>query len=239
MIHTRINRRTILKATGVSAALVFAPVRALQSAGAAGPPLKRLKLLVLGGTRCLGPAVVRSALARGHELTLFNRGMTQPNLFPGISRRLGNRFPERGVGLSALNSGEWDAVLDLCDQYPRVVEASAKLLAGRVGRYLFVSSISVYRNFQLTGLDEQAEVRPVPESYEELPDLIENDWATYGGRKVGSENAVSRLFGERATIVLPCSICGGENNGGSGAYWPSRLYHDERVLLPGNGSDPT
>jgi 2'-hydroxyisoflavone reductase len=239
MVEKSINRRTILKATGLSAALVSAPVRAVQTASLAGLPVKRLKLLVLGGTRYLGPAVVRSALARGHELTLFNRGKTQANLFPGLSRRLGNRFPERDTGLSALDSGEWDAVLDLCGQYPRIVEASAKLLAGRVGRYLFVSSISVYRNYQLVGLDEQAEVRPVPETYEEFPDLVENDWATYGGRKVGSENAVSRLFGDRATIVRPCSICGGENNDGSGAYWASRLYRDERVLLPGNGSDPT
>lgn len=234
-----INRRTLLKATSFSAALACAPVRAVQPASFADLPAKRMKLLVLGGTRYLGPAVVRSALARGHELTLFNRGKTQSHLFPGLSHRLGNRFPERDAGLSALNSGEWDAVLDLCGQYPRVVEASARLLAGRVGRYLFVSSISVYRNYRLVGLDEQAELRAVPETYEEFPDLVENDWATYGGRKVGGEAAVSSIYGDRATIVRPCSICGGENNDGSGAYWASRLYRDERILLPGDGSDPT
>lgn len=221
------------------------PVGALAAAAGHGPTLQGrphaapLDILVLGGTRYLGPSFVRAALARGHRVTLFNRGRTQPWLFPGLTQLRGDRFPETGDGLKALEHGEWDVVVDLCAYYPRLVEASTKLLAQRARRYMMVSSISIYSELQKTGLDESAAVRPLNRPFEELPDLAENDWSTYGARKAANEAIVREAFGDRATIIRPCSICGGDNNDGSGAYWTDRLSRYDSVLVPGDGSDPT
>lgn len=233
-------RRTFLTASAAGAvALSTSGQAAVGPTLAAAPPSRPLRILVLGGTRYLGPAFVRAALARGHDLTLFNRGKTQTWLFPGVERRVGDRFPERGEGLKALETGEWDVTVDLCGQYPRVVEASTRLLADRTRRYILVSSISVYADLKQIGLDETARHRPLNKPFEELPELYENDWGTYGGRKSVNEGIVTAAFGDRAAILRPCSICGGDNNDGSGAYWPARLHGGGKVLAPGNGSDPT
>src|SRR5260221_5460213 len=116
-----------------------------------------VRILVLGGTRFLGRAFVAAALGRGHSLTLFNRGRTNPELFPGVERIAG----DRDGGLGALAGRTWDAVLDPSGFFPRVVGASARAVSGSVGRYLFVSSISVYAEPIPRGADETAPVAPL------------------------------------------------------------------------------
>ena len=113
-----------------------------------------MDLLILGGTRFLGRQLVEAALGRGHRVTLFNRGKSNPGLFPEIEELLG----ERGGDLSALRGRRWDAVIDTSGYLPREVHASAGLLADSAGHYTFVSSISVYEDFARTGLDEGAPV---------------------------------------------------------------------------------
>lgn len=232
------RRRFLQLGAALAGAAALAPAWALGPT-LAGPTSRPLKILVLGGTRYLGPAVVEAALSRGHAVTLFNRGKTAPDLFPGVTRLRGNRYPDRDGGMTALESGRWDLTIDLCAYYPRLVEASTRLLADRTDRYLMVSSVSVFRDLKTEGPDETAATLPLAEAFEELPDLYENDWKTYGGRKAANEAIVQRVFGARATILRPCSICGGGNNDGSGAYWAARLQRGGRVLLPGDGSDPT
>jgi 2'-hydroxyisoflavone reductase len=239
------SRRSFLKLGAATGAAALLPGIAARAAPGHGPTLhgqprrRPLNILVLGGTRYLGPPFVRAALARGHGVTLFNRGQTQPWLFPGLTRLRGNRFPESGEGLKALAAGEWDIVVDLCAQYPRIVEASTRLLASRAQRYMLVSSISVYADLQTVGLDESGPLRVLNREYEELPDLYENDWPTYGARKAAGEAIVAGAFGDRAILIRPCSICGGDNNDGSGAYWTDRLFRYDSVLAPGDGTDPT
>src|SRR5215475_10183777 len=100
----------------------------------AAPAKKRI--LILGGTGFLGPATVDAAVARGHQLTLFNRGKTRPGLFPNIETLLGDRDPQKGEGLNALRNRKWDAVIDNSGYFPREVSASAKLLSPNVGQYI-------------------------------------------------------------------------------------------------------
>src|SRR2546423_15335405 len=111
-----------------------------------------MRLLILGGPRFLGRALIDAALERGHELTLFNRGQTNPELYPEVEKLRG----DRDGGLSALEGREWDAVIDPSGYVPGVVRASAQLLRGSVGHYVFVSSASVYPEPYLPGLDESA-----------------------------------------------------------------------------------
>jgi 2'-hydroxyisoflavone reductase len=150
-----------------------------------------MRLLVLGGTKFLGRAAVEAALARGDEVTLFNRGETNPDLFPEVEKLRGDRDGD----LSALEGREWDAVIDPSGYVPRVVRASAELLHGSVGHYLFVSSGSVYAEPYVAGYDESAATVELadPESEDVLAD--------YGALKAGCERVVSQVFPDASTNV--------------------------------------
>src|SRR5688572_14042225 len=109
-----------------------------------------MKILIIGGTRFLGRHLVDSARTRGHEVTLFNRGKSNPTLFPQLETILG----DREYDLDKLSGRAWDSVIDVAGNVPRVVRLSASELIGSVGRYVFISSISVYASFSKIGVNE-------------------------------------------------------------------------------------
>lgn len=183
-----------------------------------------MRLLVLGGTKFLGRAVVEEALARGHELTLFNRGETNPELFPEAERLQADRKTD----LSALAGRTWDAVIDTCGYAPAVVRASAEALRDS-GRYVFVSSVSVYADLS-AGPDEESPVAPIGE----MPlDDVSPDFSNYGPLKALCEAEISRVFGERALNVRPGLIVGPHDPTGRFTYWARRLARGGEVLAPG------
>ena len=181
-----------------------------------------MRLLLLGGPRFLGRAVVDAALERGHELTLFNRGRTSPELYPEVERLRGDRAGD----LSALGGREWDAVIDTCGYLPDVVAASAEVLSTS-GRYCFVSSISVYADFRQP-VDEESPVA-------ELGDLPVNEVTdeSYGALKALCEDIVRVTFGDRALVVRPGLIVGPHDPTGRFTYWPHRIARGGEVLAPG------
>jgi 2'-hydroxyisoflavone reductase len=181
-----------------------------------------MRLLVLGGTQFLGRHVVEIALARGHEVTIFNRGQTRPELFPGVDRLTGDRDGDLG----SLESGTWDAVVDTSGYVPRIVRRSAELLEPRVGRYLFVSSISVYADVSQPGVDEDAPVAELEEETEQ------HRGPAYGALKALSEQVVEEVYGDRATIVRPGLIVGPWDPTGRFTYWPARIAAGGDVLAP-------
>jgi 2'-hydroxyisoflavone reductase len=185
-----------------------------------------VQLLVLGGTRFLGRALVEDALARGHEVTLFNRGLTNPELFPEAERVRGDRTED----LTALEARTWDAVLDVATFLPRVVDLSVEALRGRVGRYVYVSSISVYAD-QSTPPVEGAAVL-------ELEDPTDERIESYGALKAACERIVTDAFGEAATIVRPGLIVGPHDPTDRFTYWPVRVAEGGEVLAPGSPDDP-
>ena len=109
-----------------------------------------MNILIIGGTRFLGRHLADAILARGHTLTLFNRGKTNPGLFPQVETILGDR--ELDLGL--LSGRTWDAVIDTCGYFPRIVGLSAQALRDTIGLYVFISSISVYADTSKIGIDE-------------------------------------------------------------------------------------
>ncbi|MEO7500795.1 MAG: NAD-dependent epimerase/dehydratase family protein [Casimicrobiaceae bacterium] len=179
-----------------------------------------MKLLVLGGTRFVGRHVVDAALARGHAVTLFTRGRSAHSWGGRLAAALtGDRDPHAGAGLSALEQGTWDAVIDTSGYVPRVVGASAALLAPRVGRYLFVSSVSVYADSSKPGLDEDAPPATLADSgTEDIP-------KHYGALKAACEVAVTARFGARATHVRPGLIVGPFDATDRFGYWVARFIH--------------
>jgi 2'-hydroxyisoflavone reductase len=181
-----------------------------------------MRLLILGGTRFVGRHMAAAALDRGWEVTLFNRGQSGPNLFPEAEHRVG----DRDSGLDALADGEWDAVIDTSGYVPRLVRASAELLAPRVGLYLFISSVSAYAAAPRAGLTEDAPLA-------ELDDPNTEDVAAhYGALKALCEQAAERAMGGRAGVVRPGIVVGPHDPTDRFAWWVTRIADGGRVIAP-------
>lgn len=181
-----------------------------------------MNLLILGGTRFLGRHLVEAALARGDRLTLFNRGRSAPGLFADVEQLHG----DRDGGLAALGGRRWDAVIDTCGYLPRVVRQSAQALRDGVGRYLFVSSISVYADESTPGQDEGAARAVLPSAdCEDIPNH-------YGALKAACEDEVFAVYGERAVVVRPGLIVGPFDPSGRFTYWVQRVGRGGAVLAP-------
>ena len=181
-----------------------------------------MRLLLLGGPKFVGRAVIDTALERGHEVTLFNRGMTGAELYPELERIVG----DRDGGLEGLRGREWDAVVDTSGYLPRVVGQSAGLLADAVGHYVFVSSISAYASL----------AEPVDEGspLAELSSPGSEDIATdYGALKALCEQEVEAAFPGRSTHVRAGLIVGPHDPTGRFTYWPHRVARGGDLLVPG------
>lgn len=178
-----------------------------------------MRLLLLGGTRFLGRHVVDAALARDHEVTLFTRGRTPQPFGDRVRALVGDRDPRVAPGLAALEGATWDAVIDTSGYVPRVVGVSATLLAPRVRRYVFVSSLSVIAKPDRPGLDESAPVATLDDPATE--DVLPN----YGGLKAACEASVRDACGDRAAIVRPGLIVGPHDATDRFGYWVARLVH--------------
>jgi 2'-hydroxyisoflavone reductase len=224
------KRRSFVKtaaAAGAGAAVWAAMPRAF--AAAAVPKASTpLKILILGGTKFLGPQIVDAAQARGHVLTLFNRGKTNPGLFPDIEKLHGDRDGD----LKSLEGRTWDAVVDTSGFVPRIVSMSATLLAPSVKRYLFISTISVFAQDIKPGTGEEGKLETIADETNE--EVMKN----YGALKALSEKAAEKAMPGRAWIVRPGLIVGPGDTSDRFTYWPVRLARGGEVLAPGDGNDP-
>lgn len=194
----------------------------------------RKRLLVLGGTNYVGPHIVHGALLAGHDVTLFNRGITNAELFPEIEKIRGDRT--RGEdGLNALANGrEWDIVIDTWLGHPRAVYESARLLAGRTSSYVYISSIAVYGGFRRIGLTEADSIL----SLDRAPSLESPDVGYVWAKRLG-EAAVSEFFPENGIVVRGSSIFGYDYSRlptNQNVYWPLRIRAGGDVAVP---DDPT
>jgi 2'-hydroxyisoflavone reductase len=190
-----------------------------------------MRLLILGGTRFVGRHLTEAALAAGHQVTLFNRGRTSPDLFPEAEHLRG----DRGTDLAVLAGRRWNVAIDVNGYLPRQVRASAELLAGAVERYVFVSTISVYADFKVPGVSEDA---PVQEPEPGDAEAAEIPKGGYGRLKVLCERNVQAAFPERALILRPCILAGPWDPTGRFAYWVERAARGGEVLAPGRPDRP-
>lgn len=182
-----------------------------------------MKILLLGGTQFLGRAIAEAALERGHTLTLFNRGQHNPDVFPTVERLRG----DRDGGLDVLRNRSWDAVVDTCGYVPRIVRASAELLAPAVDQYVFISTISVYAQLRELGVDEGG---PLGTLKDPSVETVTGD--TYGPLKVLCEQAVEAACPGKALIIRPGLIVGPHDPTDRFSYWPVRIARGGEVLAP-------
>jgi 2'-hydroxyisoflavone reductase len=186
-----------------------------------------MKILIIGGTQFIGIAQVEIALARGHEVTIFNRGKTNADLFPQVEKLIG----DRDGNLEALKGRRWDVVIDNCGYVPRVVKQSAELLSDAVDRYIFISSISVFADLTKPGIDENS---PLATLEDETTEVYMSE--AYGGLKVLCEKVVEEAVPGRTLIIRPGLIVGPNDPTNRFTYWPARIADTQRnggeVLAP-------
>ena len=204
-----------------------------------GKASKSLDILILGGTGFTGPFQVNYALARGHKVTLFNRGKRPSPEWPGHVEQL---FGDRNTGdLDALKGRRWDVCIDNPTTLPFWVRDAGKVLAGKVAHYLFISTISVYADGSKRGIDEgdALAVYQGKDAMGETQASLRADLERlYGPLKALSEAEARRQFGERVTIVRPGFIVGPRDETDRFTYWPHRVAQGGEMLVPGDGADP-
>lgn len=239
---TTTRRRFLARASGIAAAAACAPAplalarTRLGARGAAKP----MKLLMLGGTAFLGPHIVWEALARGHEVTLFNRGRTNPELFGDLEQLTGDRYGDLASLEAAVGAGRtWDAAIDTFAYVPRVVTDAIEVLRPAIQQYVVVSTISVYADSATPGADEDA---PLAEVADEIAADIHRHTEVgmhYGAMKARCERAAEEGMPGRVTSVRPGLIVGPRDTSGRFTYWPVRASEGGTMIGPGDGSDPT
>ena len=205
----------------------------------AGKAPKPLRILILGGTGFTGPYQVKYALARGHKVTVFNRGKTHPGILPeGVEQLVGDR---NTGNLDALKGRKWDVVIDNPTMLPKWVHDAGEILKGNADRYIFISTISVYANGLKSGSDESAPLAqyegadPMKETRDTV---IASKFALYGPLKARSEQEAEKWFPGKTCIIRPGLIVGPGDETDRFTYWPVRIDRGGEVLAPGNPSDP-
>jgi len=220
-----------LAAGALARALEAAPEEDPAGSAAAG----KLKILILGGTRFLGPATVDHALAQGHEVTLFNRGKSNPHLYPDLEKLRGDRGSPSSkrnpkgtpTDLKALEGRAWDAVIDTSGYWPEQVEASAGLLAKAVKQYVFISTISVYPGF---GKSNETIDEDTPTGVKKREEYA--NWE-YGAFKALCELAAEKIMPGRVTNIRPGLIVGPGDASDRFTWWPVRVSRGGEILAPG------
>ncbi|MEM6996143.1 MAG: NAD-dependent epimerase/dehydratase family protein [Myxococcota bacterium] len=207
----KLTRRSFSLAAFAASAAACGPTKGAGEATVAPEPQapQAKRLLILGGTGFLGPHVVEAAIERGYGVTLFNRGQTNPHLFPDLEKLRG----DRNVDVSALEGREFEIVIDTSGYFPRQVEATLAALGTGAGRYLFVSSISAFADLSKPGLSETAASAPMPDPY-------------------------SEAMPQDGIVVRPGLIVGPGDPTDRFTYWPTRIAKGGVVLAPNDPADP-
>lgn len=196
-----------------------------------------MKILIIGGTKFLGRHLLTAALARNHEVTLFNRGKHSAEEFENVEQIHGDRNSDLGK----LNGRNWDAVIDTCGYLPQSVKASAEALKNSVGQYVFISSISAYAGFSKPDFDETAPVAELSEEQQKQANEIDLKGELtgailgemYGALKVLCEREAERAMPGRVLTVRSGLIVGAFDPTDRFTYWVMRVAKGGEVLAPG------
>lgn len=229
-------KRSLLAGGALSVGGVPLLSRLGEAADLSGVPRapRALRILILGGTGFTGPHQVRYAVARGHEVTVFNRGRRQADIPASVRQLQGDR---NEGDLKSLEGGRWDVVIDVPTTLPFWVRDAGRTLQNSADHYVFISTISVYADVSRAGMDETT---PVLEY--QGPDAMAETQQTagrlYGQLKAVSEHEAERWFPGRTTVIRPGLIVGPGDTSGRFTHWPVRIDRRGEVLAPNSPEDP-
>jgi 2'-hydroxyisoflavone reductase len=194
----------------------------------AEPQTHRMKILILGGTVFLGRHLTEVFLARGHQVTHYNRGLDNAHLFPEVEKLRG----DRNLNLLPLRGRSWDAVVDTCGYFPRQAVATAEALHLHTPLYAFISSVNQYADLRVSGVGEHYPSASASfQAKQSDPPLTPE---TYGPLKAACEKAVQEIYGDRALIVRPGCLVGPYDQAHRFTYWVRRAAAGGAMLVPGS-----
>lgn len=221
-------------AIGVSAALAGGAL----GAGVLPRGRKRMKILMLGGTGFAGPQMVKRALANGHEVTLFNRGKTAPEMFPDLEHVQGDRYTDlSGLEKLVADGRRFDAVIDTFTYVPKTVTDAMDILLPAMGQYVVISTTSVYADRSTVGMDEEAPLATVSDEIASGITSHREVMAHYGAMKARVEKAAEERFPGRVCVIRPGLIVGERDTTGRFTYWSVRASEGGTMIAPGSGDD--
>lgn len=226
------RRRFIQVAVGTAGFLTLraAGMTGTSQADEIAPAGDRLKILFLGGTGFIGPHEINHALARGHDVTMFNRGNRSGLYGTRVEEIIGNRDTNIDEGLEPLAGDRtWDVVVDNSGYVPRHVRDSVELLGDRCRRYVYISTLAVYDNDAGRHFDEDGDLDTM-----EDPSIEDVTWETYGPLKADCDRLVRDALGSRATVVRPTFIIGPGDRTDRFTYWADRIHRGGDVVGPAN-----
>ncbi len=203
-------------------------------------PLNRdpLRILILGGTGFLGPAIVNRAVEHGHQLTLFNRGRTAPDLFPDLEHLEGDRYSDLSSLEKAVADGQqWDVVIDTFTYVPKTVTDAMDILLPAMKQFIVISTVSVYASRQEPGMDEEGTLATVDDEVAAKITTHREVGQHYGAMKARVEQAAEARFPGKVTNIRPGLIVGPRDTTGRYSYWPVRGSEGGRMIAPGTGKD--
>jgi nucleoside-diphosphate-sugar epimerase len=217
------SRRSFIRSASAVGAIAALPGLACTQEATRKP----LDILILGGTGFIGPHEINYARSRGHNITMFNRGKTAPDMFPDVEALIGDRDDQ----LDSLKGRDWDAVIDNSGFYPRHTRLTAELLQGHVDQYMFVSSISAYAETLTVEDDEFTGAYAVMDDPTDESESIYGP--SYGARKALCEQEVTKVFGDKAINVRPGIITGTGDPTERLRHWLKRMVAGNEILVPG------
>lgn len=229
------ERRAFLKAAAAAALITPAGADAADAPAPIAKAAVPLNMLILGGTGFTGPEQVRYALARGHKVTLLNRNTRAPGMFADQVAQL---VGDLNADVSALHGKSFDVVIDNPTTLPAWVRNAAQYLSGNCRHYIFISTISAYRDADRPGADETAETHPLPADVAPYTLVPDHMFRFYGILKAEAEREVNRHYAGISTIIRPGLIVGPQDQTDRFTYWPVRIARGGRVLAPGTTFDP-
>ncbi len=229
------RRGFMAAAGGMAAGAALAPaLGAGELLGSRG----KLKILILGGTGFLGPQIVRRAVANGHEMTLFNRGRTGPDLFPGLEHIKGDRYTDlSGLEKAVADGRAWDAVIDTFTYVPETVTGAMDVLMPAMDQFVVISTTSVYASRSEAGMDESAELAQVADETAAGIKTHREVGAHYGAMKARVEKAAEERMPGGVCVIRPGLIVGERDTSGRYSYWPVRGSEGGTMIGPGTGDD--
>jgi 2'-hydroxyisoflavone reductase len=222
------SRRNFIRSATAAGVVAALPGSVLAQSSAPKP----LDILILGGTGFIGPHEINYARSRGHNITMFNRGKTAPDMFPDVEALIGDRNDQ----LDSLNGRDWDAVIDNSGFFPRHARLSAEVLYGHVGQYMFVSSISAYAESLTVEDDEFSAAYGVMDDPTDESEHIYGP--SYGPRKALCEQEVTKVFGDKAINIRPGIITGTGDPSDRLRHWLRRMQTGNEILVPGQDDLP-
>ena len=227
------TRRQFIQVSALASASVLAR-RARANAETSANPMR---ILILGGTGFTGPFQVRYALERGHKVTVFNRGKSHPGELPeGVEQLIGDRNGQ----LDALKNREWDVAIDNPTSAPVWVRDAGQVLQGKVGRYVFISTISVYADNSTPNEESAplAKYEGADAMKETRESIVISGFKLYGPLKALAEAEAEKWFPQKTLVIRPGLIVGPGDQTDRFTYWPVRIDRGGEVLAPGKPTDP-